>query len=100
MLDQERSRRKSIQERVKAENSGKFILLGPFKDLRLPDSYEVHEKMQNFMVPIPTIVDGWHEEKIDELFASLLGKSSAEVDKRQVPHPTAALVKDGFRVFG
>ena len=35
-------------------------------------SYEVHEKLQNFMVPVPTA--GWHEEQIDELFANLLGR--------------------------
>jgi protein AATF/BFR2 len=35
--------------------------------------YHVHEKIQNFMVPVP-VVGGWHEEQIDELFASLLGK--------------------------
>lgn len=35
--------------------------------------YEVHEKIQNFMVPVPHHA-GWHEAQIDELFASLLGK--------------------------
>ncbi|THG97180.1 hypothetical protein EW026_g4771 [Hermanssonia centrifuga] len=35
--------------------------------------YEVHEKLQNFMVPIPSSRGAWHEEQIDELFASLLG---------------------------
>ncbi|KAG9103650.1 rRNA-processing protein bfr2 [Ceratobasidium sp. 370] len=34
--------------------------------------YEVHEKLQNFMVPVPT--GTWHEEQIDELFANLLGR--------------------------
>ncbi|KAH8832462.1 hypothetical protein DL96DRAFT_1704525 [Flagelloscypha sp. PMI_526] len=38
--------------------------------------YEVHEKLQNFMVPIPAH-GGWHEEQIDELFVSLLGKGSS-----------------------
>ena len=36
-------------------------------------SYEPHEKLQNFMVPVP-VRGTWHEEQIDELFASLLGK--------------------------
>jgi protein AATF/BFR2 len=36
-------------------------------------SYEVHEKLQNFMVPVP-VQGSWHEDQIDELFASLLGK--------------------------
>lgn len=57
--------------------------------------------MQNFMVPIPTIAEGWHEEKIDELFSSLLGKTLSAADKRmQADNPTAMLVQDGFRVFG
>lgn len=34
--------------------------------------FEVHEKLQNFMVPVPTAT--WHEEQIDELFANLLGR--------------------------
>ncbi|KAH9176021.1 apoptosis-antagonizing transcription factor [Lactarius sanguifluus] len=36
--------------------------------------YEVHEKIQNFMVPVPVAAGGWHEAQIDELFGSLLGK--------------------------
>ncbi|BGP41580.1 rRNA-processing protein bfr2 [Rhodotorula kratochvilovae] len=35
--------------------------------------YHVHEKVQNFMIPIEA--GHWHEEQIDELFASLLGRS-------------------------
>ncbi|GAA6049133.1 hypothetical protein JCM3770_003902 [Rhodotorula araucariae] len=35
--------------------------------------YHVHEKVQNFMIPIEA--GNWHEEQIDELFASLLGRS-------------------------
>ncbi|PVG02092.1 TRAUB-domain-containing protein [Serendipita vermifera] len=71
--------------------------------------YEVHEKIQNFMVPVPTIVDGWHEEKIDELFSSLLGKSADSIDathdsgKRgftEIRHPSGTVVQDGFRIFG
>jgi len=76
----------------------------------IPFRYEVHEKIQNFMVPITT-QGSWHEEQIDELFASLLGKGFGqsmegaddgvdrleEVSMRE--HIDAAL-KDGFRVFG
>ncbi|KAH9000257.1 apoptosis-antagonizing transcription factor [Lactarius akahatsu] len=36
--------------------------------------YEVHEKIQNFMVPVPVAAGAWHEAQIDELFGSLLGK--------------------------
>ncbi|KAI0084501.1 apoptosis-antagonizing transcription factor [Irpex rosettiformis] len=35
--------------------------------------YQVHEKLQNFMVPVPTSRGTWHEEQIDELFVSLFG---------------------------
>ncbi|GAA5900568.1 hypothetical protein JCM8208_000537 [Rhodotorula glutinis] len=35
--------------------------------------YHVHEKVQNFMIPIEA--GTWHEEQVDELFASLLGRS-------------------------
>jgi protein AATF/BFR2 len=59
-------------------------------------SYHVHEKIQNFMIPIdagkfPCLplprttlilsclrssrIGGWHEEQVDELFASLLGRT-------------------------
>ncbi|CAG8611561.1 13062_t:CDS:10 [Gigaspora margarita] len=34
--------------------------------------YQVHEKLQNFMVPIPS--GTWHDDMIDELYSSLLGK--------------------------
>ncbi|KAK7690769.1 hypothetical protein QCA50_005868 [Cerrena zonata] len=33
--------------------------------------YQVHEKIQHFMVPIPVVQGGWHEEQIDDLFLSL-----------------------------
>ncbi|KAI0705124.1 TRAUB-domain-containing protein [Cytidiella melzeri] len=35
--------------------------------------YQIHEKLQNFMVPVPTSHVAWHHEQIDELFASLVG---------------------------
>lgn len=38
--------------------------------------YQVHEKLQNFMVPIAVSKGAWHDEQIDELFASLLGRSA------------------------
>ena len=37
--------------------------------------YQVHEKLQNFMVPIAVAKGAWHDEQIDELFASLLGSA-------------------------
>lgn len=64
--------------------------------------YEVHEKLQNFMVPV--IPRGaWHDEQIDELFSSLMGKgfSSASIpqltDNNSVDPPGVDL--GGLRVF-
>ena len=39
--------------------------------------YTVHEKAQNFVVPIP-LSNGWHQEQVDELFSSLLGGAGIE----------------------
>ncbi|TCD65894.1 rRNA-processing protein bfr2, partial [Steccherinum ochraceum] len=33
--------------------------------------YEVHEKLQHFMIPIPVTVGAWPDEQVDELFSSL-----------------------------
>ncbi|KAG8818810.1 rRNA-processing protein bfr2 [Serendipita sp. 401] len=63
--------------------------------------YEVHEKIQNFMVPVPTIVDGWHDEKVDELFMSLLGRSSSTLEERGADiHREKVVRQDGFRIYG
>lgn len=40
--------------------------------------YTVHEKLQNFMVPIPRAT--WHDEQIDEFFVSLLGAVEKKTD--------------------
>ena len=55
-----------------------------------------HEKMMNFMVPVPTegVGGGWHEEQVDELFGSLLGKRIGE-DEEDAP----AVGLGGLRVF-
>ena len=53
------------------------------------------------MVPVPVV--GWHEEQIDELFASLLGKGTGigeddgEDQEKGIFHDA---LKDGFKVFG
>ncbi|KAJ7636059.1 apoptosis antagonizing transcription factor-domain-containing protein [Mycena polygramma] len=66
--------------------------------------YEVHEKLQNFMVPVP-VPGMWHEEQIDELFSSIMGRgfegalgqdASMGVDEP----PLGEILKGGFRVFG
>ncbi|KAF9509640.1 hypothetical protein BS47DRAFT_138810 [Hydnum rufescens UP504] len=48
--------------------------------------YEVHEKIKNFMVPVLNR-GTWHEEQIDELFASLLGKGFESVNRADKDHP-------------
>lgn len=70
------------------------------------DRYEVHDKLQNFMVPVP-VVGAWHEEQIDELFASILGKGfedSSVGGNGDLEHEKSAefveAIRDGFRVFG
>lgn len=63
-------------------------------------SYEVHEKIQNFMVPVP-VPGAWHEEQIDELFASLLGKGFEHIAlNAEEPHVQDNIQLGGFRVFG
>lgn len=57
--------------------------------------YEVHEKLQNFMVPAPPR-GGWHDEQIDELFASLMGKGSSQGEEAP---GTAVVASDALRVF-
>ncbi|KAG6813828.1 hypothetical protein H0H92_006772 [Tricholoma furcatifolium] len=66
--------------------------------------YEAHEKLQNFMVPVP-VIGGWHEEQIDELFSSLLGKGleglvtgEDGLDGQQEEVQLNEALKGGFRV--
>ena len=56
----------------------------------------MHEKLQNFMVPVP-VVGSWHEEQVDELFFSLLGKG---LENALSSEPIISDSLDsGFRVF-
>lgn len=72
----------------------------------------MHEKLQNFMVPIPLAANGgWHEEKIDELFASLMGRrlppkagagdGEADGDAAELTRKVDEGLRTGaFRLFG
>ena len=53
------------------------------------------------MVPIP-VTNGWHDEQIDELFSSLLGKGFQDGDIPDQEEQPAQVPVDliGFRVFG
>ncbi|KAF7294519.1 Sorting nexin-41 [Mycena kentingensis (nom. inval.)] len=60
--------------------------------------YDVHEKLQNFMVPVP--VSGmWHDEQIDELFSSLLGRGFEGALGKEPDEDATMDVESGFRVF-
>ncbi len=69
--------------------------------------YEVHEKLQNFMVPV-AINGGWHDQQIDELFGSLLGVGFENALDRHgggndgigLQNDSEGISKSGFRVFG
>ncbi|KAJ7089669.1 apoptosis-antagonizing transcription factor [Mycena belliarum] len=67
--------------------------------------YEVHEKLQNFMVPVP-VPGMWHEEQIDELFSSLMGRGFEGALEKEHPgigldeEPVGDVLTGGFRVFG
>ncbi|KAJ4473701.1 apoptosis-antagonizing transcription factor [Lentinula aciculospora] len=71
--------------------------------------YDLHEKLQNFMAPIH-VKGTWHEEQIDELFSSLLGKGFEEEINAQADEALSEAREDignfsagtlqGFRVFG
>ncbi|CAO3669892.1 unnamed protein product [Umbelopsis ramanniana] len=72
--------------------------------------YHVHEKIQNFMVPIPA--GSWHGEMVDELYASLLGRKQrdlineeeAEQEQDKAEEEDHEIVNgeavDGLRIFG
>ncbi|PPQ63391.1 hypothetical protein CVT24_005656 [Panaeolus cyanescens] len=61
--------------------------------------YEVHEKLQNFMVPVP-VPGAWHDEQIDELFSSLLGKGFENLQVNAEKAPDEVVDLSGFKVFG
>lgn len=64
--------------------------------------YHVHEKLQSFMAPIPA--GTWHEEMVDELFSSLLGKKSSlddnDDEEEQAEEEQDEVPDDGLRIFG
>ncbi|CAO3652940.1 unnamed protein product [Cunninghamella blakesleeana] len=44
--------------------------------------FNVHEKIQNFMAPVPS--GSWHESMIDELYSSLLGQRKSMMDNDEL----------------
>lgn len=59
-----------IQQRERKAKRRKTVDTKASKGRKL--RYEVHAKLQNFMVPVPVVGGDWHEEQIDGLFSSLL----------------------------
>ena len=59
-----------IQQRERKAKRKKTVDTKASKGRKL--RYEVHAKLQNFMVPVPIVGGEWHEEQIDGLFSSLL----------------------------
>lgn len=57
-----------------------------------------HEKMMNFMVPVQMegVGGGWHDEQVDELFGSLLGKRVEDDDEGEEQKEVGLA---GLRVF-
>ncbi|KAF9292373.1 hypothetical protein BGZ68_007388 [Mortierella alpina] len=63
--------------------------------------YHVHEKLQSFMAPIPA--GTWHEEMVEELFSSLLGRKGGNLDDEEEveeEEKEEELPDDGLRIFG
>ncbi|KAF9924071.1 hypothetical protein FBU30_005911 [Linnemannia zychae] len=67
--------------------------------------YHVHEKLQSFMAPIPA--GTWHEEMVEELFSSLLGRQGGsldddeeEEDENKEDEEQEEIPDDGLRIFG
>jgi hypothetical protein len=109
----EGQKKMSIPKPAKGESFGLFVCLFLTVDLdsRGHYRYQVHEKIQSFMVPIPLAAGAWHEAQIDELFASLLGKGFEMGDndediREDIPPsvgPALELSADalrGFKIFG
>ncbi|KAI8057118.1 apoptosis-antagonizing transcription factor [Syncephalis plumigaleata] len=60
--------------------------------------YHVHDKLQNFMVPIPT--GTWHQEMTDELYASLFGQQQQQQQRAEREQPTALVEQTITNDFG
>ncbi|KAF9200296.1 hypothetical protein BGZ49_009482 [Haplosporangium sp. Z 27] len=69
--------------------------------------YHVHEKLQSFMAPIPA--GTWHEEMVEELFSSLLGRKGGSLNDEEEDDEDREeenvqeeedIPDDGLRIFG
>ncbi|KAF9996059.1 hypothetical protein BGZ65_008333 [Modicella reniformis] len=69
--------------------------------------YHVHEKLQSFMAPVPA--GTWHEEMVEELFSSLLGRKDGSLgdeddenskEEEEEEEAQEGFEDDGLRIFG
>ena len=100
-VQKEKKAKKKVDTRASKGRKIRFVLAFVAKSdfLKPLRRYHVHEKMQNFMVPVP-VVGAWHEEQIDELFASLLGSGFEEPAAAVGDAELDEVVMSGFQVFG
>jgi len=104
-LQHEKKAKKKVDTKASKGRKLRYVLLRWISKRYLSPhllSYETLEKLQNFMVPVP-IIGAWHEEQIDELFASLLGKGFENPIVDEGPFRTEKIteaISDGFRIFG
>lgn len=66
--------------------------------LLLPYRYHVHEKLQNFMVPIPN--GTWGEQQTQELFSSLFGRRTAPAEEEEIEAAQPEADLGGLTIFG
>jgi protein AATF/BFR2 len=102
LLQKQKKAKKKVDTKASKGRKLRFVILTQPQtllfSLTFDVSYEVHEKLQNFMVPVP-VPGAWHDEQVDELFASLLGKGFENIGIAD-PEPVASVSLTGFRVFG
>jgi len=61
---------------------------------KLTGRYTVHDKAQNYAVPIP-LANGWTDDQMDELFSSLLGGASMKGAGAEVAVTAATGMSNG-----
>ncbi|KAJ8658563.1 hypothetical protein O0I10_005603 [Lichtheimia ornata] len=70
--------RKSMENQKKKKNKSKRLEMYKGSKGRAL-KFDVHDKLQNFMAPVPT--GTWHEERTEELYSSLLGQKRDILDE-------------------
>jgi len=105
VLQKQKKAKKKVDTKASKGRKIRFVLIHEYVVYEVITfftySYDVHEKLQSFMVPVPTSVGAWHEEQVDELFASILGKGFENIAiNTEEPKVQESIELSGFRVFG